>query len=137
MAQVDVITQFSCPRCDSVLSPPSQGATRCPGCGWKGEAYLFSPAAMEVQTAEHALPDDATCIHHPRKKAIAVCAGTGDYICSLCAVDLDGETFSAQYLGAAGKQKAGRAFERNLPRPDSQVVLYLLMPFIPYVNFVA
>lgn len=121
----------------AVLAPPASGYTRCPNCGWKGEAYLFTPAAVQAVAAELALPDDATCIHHPRKKAVAVCAGTGDYICSLCAVELKGQTYSAQYLEAGGKETVGKAFERTLPRPDSQIVLYyVLLILAPYVNAV-
>src|ERR1700733_5222528 len=136
MAAVNVITDFLCPGCAEQLIPTSS-AVICPRCAWKGEAYLFSPRILAATNADIALPDEATCIHHPRKKATAVCAGTGDYICSLCAVELDGETLSAAYLATVGKKKAGKAFERNLPRPDSRIVLYLILPFIPYVNFLA
>jgi hypothetical protein len=90
---------------------------------------------LDVRTAEVALPEDATCIHHPRKKATTVCAGTGDYICSLCAVELHGQTYSAQYLATAGKALASKAFDRYLPRPDSRVALALLLLFIPGLNY--
>jgi hypothetical protein len=131
------VQQFPCPGCGSFLSAPDRGRIRCPNCSWSGEIYGFSPAPLDVRSAELALPNDATCIHHPTKKAVAVCAGTGDYICSLCAVQLDGETYSADYLSAAGKEKANKAFLRTLPRPDGRARLYLLLPFIPYVNLAA
>lgn len=127
----------TCAGCNSPLVPDVSGPLRCPHCNWHGEAYVFAPRAVEAKPAEAALTDDATCVHHPRKKAVAVCAGTGDYICSLCAVDVDGQTYGAEYLNAAGKEKASKAFDRILPRPDSQIVLYLILIFIPYVNAVA
>jgi hypothetical protein len=136
MAAVKVITDFLCPGCAEHLIPNSSGAVICSYCAWKGEAYLFSPRVLAATSADIALPDEATCLHHPRKKATAICAGTGDYICSLCAVEINGQTFGAEYLNSAGKDKAGKAFDRTLERPDSRIVLYLLLLFIPYINFV-
>jgi hypothetical protein len=130
------VTPVYCPGCNKGMLIDVQGANRC-ACGWIGEMYTFQPTQMRGESAEFALPDDATCIHHPRKKATATCAGTGDYICSLCAVDVSGQTYSAQYLDAGGKAKAAKAFERTMKRPDSLARLYLLFPFIPYLNFAA
>ena len=95
---------------------------------------LFRPVALETSKAAAALPEDATCVHHPDKRADSVCEGTGDFICGLCAVEVDGRTFSAQHLSAAGKGKARKAFERYLPRPDSTVATFLLLCFVPYIN---
>jgi len=137
MRQVSEVLDCPCPRCGLVLVPASSAEqTQCPRCRWRGETFLFKRLQPEIDTAELALPDDATCIHHPRKKAVAVCAGTGDYVCSLCAVELNGQTYSAEYLNAGGKQTLGQAFDRFLPRPDSQIRLYLILNFIPYVDFV-
>ena len=127
---------FACPGCRTPLAPPGPGPTSCPHCQWRGEVYLFNAKALNVVAAETALPEDAACAHHPRKRATAVCAGTGDYICALCAVDLNGQTYSAQYLDAGGKEKATQAFDRKLARPDVYVYTYLVCIFIPYVNFV-
>ena len=110
-------TEFGCPGCGSLLSLAQPGSTRCPRCGWKGEVYTFSPKAVEVSAAETALPDEATCIHHPSKKATAVCAGTGDYICSLCAIEVDGQTYSAQYIDSGGKKTVASAFAKPFPGP--------------------
>jgi hypothetical protein len=129
------VAHVYCPGCKTGLTTDVPGMNRCPTCGWTGEFYMFQPATLSIESAELALPDDATCIHHPRKKATAVCAGTGDYICSLCKVDLHGQTYSAQYLEAGGKEKAAKAFDRKLDRPDSKAALYLALPLIPYLNF--
>ena len=66
--------------------------------------------------------------------ATAVCAGTGDYICNLCAVELNGKTYSAEYLNHGGKDHVAKAFDRVLERPDGRIYLYLILNFIPYVN---
>ena len=135
-ATQQIISQFTCPGCSAILMPTGHGATRCLSCGWRGEAYLFTPSMIVASGAEAALPDDATCIHHPSKKATAVCSGTGDYVCSLCAVDINGQTYSAEYLNGAGKATVGKAFDRRLRRPDSQARLYMVLFLIPYANVV-
>ena len=125
MAAYTQITSFNCPECRARLEPPATSATSCPRCRWKGSVWLFTPLAIQGEKAAQALPDDAVCAHHPSKRAVAVCQGTGDYICSLCAVELNGQTFSAQYLNRAGKEKFSKAFTRYLDRPDRLVSTYL------------
>ena len=136
MTQTAAYPAFPCPTCSAMLSTPAPGATACPRCGWAGEAYLFNPKPITAAAAEMALPDDAACLHHPSKRATAVCAGTGDYICSLCSVEIEGNTYSAQYLDAGGRAKAAKAFDRKLPRPDRYIYTYLILLFVPYVNFI-
>jgi len=88
------------------------------------------PAPQVIVSSIAAMPDDATCAHHPSKRASATCAGSGDYICPLCAVELNGQTFSAQYLESAGKQTAGKAFERYLDRPDRAASQAIILSFL-------
>lgn len=100
-------------------------------CGWSGRVWAFDPVPMIVARAQSADAMDATCAHHPTKQASAICAGSGDYICSLCAVELDDETYSAQYLASGGKGLAQKAFERFLPRPDRVLTgIYLVTLFL-------
>ncbi|HEV7301139.1 MAG TPA: hypothetical protein VGN72_17365 [Tepidisphaeraceae bacterium] len=125
-----------CPACRWPFVAGIAGPVACGHCNWRGEAYEFPVKRLQVMTAESALPEDSVCAHHPRKRATAVCAGTGDYICALCAVEIDGQTYGAEYLAAGGKEKAAKAFDRTLPRPDNHVYTYLICLFIPYVNVV-
>src|SRR5262245_48239980 len=90
MEVVQTVSQFICPGCAAVLQPGPEVHVLCPACQWTGQAYLFQPVATRVDLAETALPDDAVCAHHPGKRAVAVCAGTGDFICALCAIDVGG-----------------------------------------------
>jgi len=135
MAVAADITHFSCPDCSVQLEPAHTSPEICVSCGWKGQALLFRPVLPQIEEAAVALADDATCVHHPVKQAVAVCAGTGDYICSLCAIEIKGQTYSAQHLNAVGANKLGKAFDRHLARPDRTVVLFLILCFVPYVNF--
>ncbi|HEX4124596.1 MAG TPA: hypothetical protein VHY37_07700 [Tepidisphaeraceae bacterium] len=127
---------FTCPGCPNRLGAQTPGGVRCPRCGWHGEVYTFQPKTTAIESAEFALPDEATCLHHPTKKAVAVCAGSGDYVCALCAVELNGQIYSTSYLDGAGKIVAGKAFDRVIPRPDSRIILYFLLCFVPYINAV-
>lgn len=136
----EAIDTFRCPTCTRELRPEVGPATVCPACGWEGQATLFRPLRPRADESENALPEDAVCAHHARKKAVAICAGTGDYVCALCAVEVGGHTYSAQYLDGPGKDKLTEASRRYFQRPDSGVLgfvalsllLILLAPvFIP------
>jgi len=130
MSIVREVTHFDCPKCSAALEPISGPHTLCSACGWIGDVYLYRPLAAQAQGPEEALPEDATCVHHPTKRAVAVCAGAGDYVCSLCAIEIDGETYSAQFLNKGGKEKLSKAFDRYLERPDRAVATYLVVTLL-------
>ncbi len=128
---------FTCPSCETVYQEVPDGAVSCLNCRWTGKVQLFDPLPFDVKEASAALPDNATCAHHPTKLASAVCTGTGDFICELCRVDLQGEPYSVQFLEAGGKEKIEKAYRRTLPRPDRAATNYLILCLIPYLNFLA
>lgn len=123
-------TGIICPGCHAFLPAGAQigdhGRIACVGCGWRGEVYFYDPVPFSVEQAETALPEDATCINHPSKKAVDVCAGTGDYICSLCAVEIAGQTFSANYVNQHGQKALAKHFQRKMSRPD-RVLRFLMV----------
>lgn len=125
-------TSFTCPGCKAELAGTANTVeTRCPACNWIGQVYLFRPLNLQVERAEEALPDDATCAHHPAKQAVAQCGGTGDYICALCSVEVDGTTYSASFLSSkGGKGKLKGAFDRYLPRPDRAMETAIALSFL-------
>lgn len=124
---------FPCPLCKRVISTDISGDVECPVCPWQGNIEFYDPLPRTSTGSQEALPDSATCIHHPTKMAEVVCEGTGDYICSLCAVELNGHTYSAQYLEQGGKEIAAKAFDRYLERPDrkAQLTIGLTIFFWP------
>lgn len=121
--------KLTCPTCSDELVVTDSLAASCINCGWSGKAFLFQPLDAKVEFAQDALPDDATCVHHPRKRATATCSGSGDYVCALCCIEIEGKPYSAQYLDTAGKDAIGEAFDRFLPRPDRTVARFLLLCF--------
>lgn len=130
MTDAETTVTPACPRCAERLNPDSGPAVLCGRCGWRGRAFVFRPLPPLVHHPQRALPDDAVCLHHPDKRAVSVCAGTGDYICALCAVELDGQTYSAAFLGGAGRDVWRRATDRYLPRPDRLLGLYALVSLL-------
>ncbi|MBX9653230.1 hypothetical protein K2Y11_06370 [bacterium] len=131
MSTETAVETFVCPNCKATLETPADEVVSC-ACGWRGSVYSFNPIPPEVNQAEVALSDDAVCSNHPSKKATAICAGTGDYICELCRVDLKGETYSIQYLDAGGQEKVMEAYSNTLPRPDRLVITLLFLSVITF-----
>lgn len=131
MSTDTAVDTFICPNCRATLEKPTDEVVSC-SCGWRGSVYFFDPIPPEVSQAEVALTDDAVCSNHPNKKAVAICAGTGDYICDLCRVDLKGETYSIQYLDAGGQEKVKEAYANTLPRPDRLVITLLFLSVITF-----
>ncbi len=131
----DVTTpDFLCPNCMISLDLVEGEKTRCPNCAWAGTVWHFNPLELSVESGQAALADDATCAHHPTKRADAVCEGTGDFICALCAIEHEGTVYSAEYLNTAGAKIIAKGFDRRIDRPDSTLILYMGLCFVPYVN---
>lgn len=103
---------FRCPKCGTLIttisSAPRIGevgcvteSTHCPKkCGWNGMVTLFRPAPLDNTPPLHASPEDSACAAHPDRRAVATCDGSGDFCCSLCALEFDGKIYSAAYLTA-------------------------------------
>ena len=109
----------SCPKCNNYIAfHPRGDGWRCTDCGWTGTMLQCHPILPDTGPAETARPEDAVCANHPGKRAVAVCAGTGDYICSLCRVKVGDKDFSVQYLDRQGPEMAKVLFTNRLPRWD-------------------
>lgn len=79
-----------------------------------------------------ALDDDSACANHPTKKATAICDGTGDYICTLCAVDIGEKTYSTAYIDRVGVNSLDAPIQRHLKRPDRTVSLCFVLCLLIY-----
>ncbi|MCC7193867.1 MAG: hypothetical protein IT444_13950 [Phycisphaeraceae bacterium] len=124
------INDIICPRCGIGMDARSGEEMRCPHCDLKTRVLLFRPLPLLVEHPTPAGPEDAACAHHPANRAVAVCAGTGDYICSLCHVALDGKSYSVQYLEGAGKSILTKSYTHYLPRPDTEIVTLALFTLL-------
>ena len=123
-----------CPNCSPGALNFNGEEYNCYLCSWRGSAYFCHPKNSDAAPAEAARLEDAVCAHHPGKKAVAICAGSGDYICSLCKVELNGNVYSVQYLDRGGKEVASKAFANKMLRPDRKMsYAFLLSWFMPIV----
>ena len=121
----------ACPRCHHSVDESQPGPwLECVSCGWSGRVRWFAPVEEEATVGEAATPDDATCAHHPGRKAEAVCAGSGAYLCPLCTVRLQGRVFDVEYVEAGGVTDLEKAMQRELPRPDRSAILLTYLPLL-------
>ncbi len=125
------LRDFVCPACKIPTDPP-QWPDRCSRCGVRFGVFDFDPVTDEEPAPAPALPDDVACAHHPGKKAVEVCAGTGSYICSLCAVNMLGQTYSTAFIESGGLKTTKQAdtFERKMSRPDSGAMMCLVLSLL-------
>lgn len=130
----------SCPNCGRGWLLNAGPEYRCGDCDWRGLVYTCAPEVPDASPGEPAAPGEAVCANHPGKKAVAVCAGSGDYICSLCRVKLMGADYSVQYIDRAKPKFLDRFFPSTLPRPDRvpamMLLVSLLLPLFAPVFFV-
>jgi hypothetical protein len=102
-----------CARCDSPL-PLWELATAdvaaCTSCGSRNTVRVFpalfappgAPALPEV-----ALDGEAACFDHPASRAVAACRQCGRFVCLLCSVEFDGQTWCPSCVAAGrGQSKA-------------------------------
>ena len=137
----------TCPACTQQLPDaptgsldPAVAAITCRACGWRGAVLTLTPKPRPEPTPEAsrvADADDSRCIHHPNKPAVAVCTGTGSYICDLCRVELGGEPYSVQYLDGGGRAVVEERLSTRLPRPERLIGSLLLGSIFPYTALAA
>jgi|GEM_PF-1886865 len=114
-----------CPACRTRLplseSPTLDDVQTCSR-GHRFRVRLFNPPpSLTNQPAKPVMSDGAACAHHPSKQAITTCAGSGDYICSLCAVPIQNEIYSFAYLETSSLLDKNNVFSDKVPRPDRTV----------------
>ena len=100
----------------------------------------FNPILFQAERVEAATDEHAVCAHHPEHSAVAMCAGTGNYICTLCAVEINDNTYSVQFLDSpAGRSLVSQRFTSTLPRPDrivwQMLACLLILPITALMFF--
>lgn len=122
----------ACPKCETEAPEGVAGRIRCQNCGRTYWGAAYDRPEWRIERAQQATLDDAACAHHPTKKAVAICRGTGSYICALCRVNLDGESYSVQYLNAGGKKLISESTRTALQRPDRMMLTLSVLSVIPF-----
>ena len=102
---------ISCTKCKEALPWEMFNTPRhaeCPSCGARTYAAVF-PAASEGPKKGRvgdALLDgaEASCFHHPAKKAVVACEMCGRFLCSLCDIELREQHLCSACI-SSGKKK--------------------------------
>lgn len=88
----------NCSRCQATLLGDlfnRAGFTPCPNCRAPIQVRVFPALFRELaagSVGERVLADgEASCFHHPEKKAVLPCDGCGRFLCALCDVELNGQ----------------------------------------------
>lgn len=106
----------------------------CPACGRETSVTVFP--ALARGTPRGALPEtvllegEATCFHHPQKRAVVPCAECGRFLCALCDVELHGRHLCPGCLET--NRRKGRLTELDTHRTlfDSAALLLALLPLL-------
>ncbi len=126
---------IACPACAGTMVLAANATLHCIRCRMQVYGDIFNPVVPVIHSPELALSEHATCVYHPQKRAVTVCQGTGSFICALCAVEIKGKVYSAQYLeSSVGKKAMDGIASRFLSRPDRVLKNIFVAMFIPYVN---
>jgi hypothetical protein len=125
-----------CPNCNSALPDwllrTSRIDTLCPACFKHISVDLF-PALFRtrdvLETGTLTASDgEATCFEHPAKRAVAVCTQCGRFLCSLCEVDLHGETWCPACLESGKSKTKLTSLETHRTLYDSIALALALLP---------
>ena len=131
-------TELFCPvpGCGGRVRELSHGL-ECARCQLRFVHVGFNPLPWRGDAVDAASEEHAICAHHPEHKATAICQGSGNYICPLCAVEIDGKTYSVQFLDSPpGRHIIVQKFNSMIPRPDRmawRLLIYVLLPPITFV----
>jgi hypothetical protein len=112
-----------CGRCETTLPTTfynRDALSECPGCSAKVQAHVF-PAYYRATTPieREGLSDanEATCFYHPQNRAMVACDSCGRFLCSVCNVDLGGETLCPGCVHSGIRN-------RKLTRLENRRILY-------------
>lgn len=88
----------SCPRCRAFKRHEDlkTGTQLCSNCGGSFDAVRFEPMkpSIAIPSVVGAGPEtSAPCARHARNQAVASCARCGQFMCSLCRIDADGNAY--------------------------------------------
>ena len=129
---------------------PEGGEFRCTRHKLSYRILEFAPPPDASEKADHLTDHFAPCTEHPDRLAMEICRGSGNYICPLCTVVIDGEPWSHRYLMTPSGQKLLKdKYISILPRPDRNIpilfsclILFpltfiMLMTFVIWIPYLA
>ncbi|HLY76071.1 MAG TPA: hypothetical protein VKU80_18275 [Planctomycetota bacterium] len=129
-----------CPRCRTFKRHEDlkTGTQSCGNCHGFYEAVRFDPVQPAVavpQLAGVGPKDAAPCARHVRNQAVASCARCGQFMCSLCKIDADGNVYCPpcfDRLSTEGSIPGGAMRLKNYS--GLAAACFLASPFVWFVS---
>jgi hypothetical protein len=124
-----------CPKCFAKLPPSAVNAPEpllCPSCGVTMMMSVFPALYRRIESGskgELVVGDaEAGCFYHPHKKAAAVCATCGRFLCALCDVDFNGQHLCPPCIETAAEKKRVSTLENRRVLYDSAALGLAVLP---------
>lgn len=128
-----------CPCCKADLRPSKlrDGVQRCDSCKIEFDAYAFTPV-VDPGPVIVPLATDGTgtpCAQHARNVAESSCGRCGAFMCALCRIDSDGQSFCPgcfERLSNEGALASSRSVYRDYGRLSTHILLvgFLMAPLL-------
>lgn len=138
-ASVDPL-QVPCPRCQQPIPIPDPTGSmletqlQCPSCQKTFHFYGFPALKRRLHSGDRParIEDDqeASCFFHPDKRATAICAECGRFICDLCKVEEQGQILCPTCLDRHLTEAKAAQWTTSAPRYDNLALTAAVVPFV-------
>ena len=136
---------LGCVKCDTPFDLSRYSEDRvisCPNCRREHELYLYPAYFQEMLPVAGSeaklLESEASCFHHPDKRAVVSCETCGRFLCDLCRVDFEEKNLCLSCFDVLRKTEGVWKLQRRCILWDnialSLAVLPLLFWFITIVT---
>lgn len=126
---------LACTKCRKPLPAADAAAlTACPACG--GELHVdvfpafYKPLAPGRPAERVGAELEASCFHHPDKRAAVACDACGRFLCTLCDLELDGRHLCPVCLQSARVQGTVAALQTERVSHDGIALALALYPML-------
>lgn len=131
------VRPLACPKCRATLpGTPAELARlhRCPACAVQLEITAFPAlqrAPVAGSTGDLVITDgEASCFHHPQKRAVVPCAACGRFLCALCDIEVANQHFCAGCFESGAARGSIPALERSRTRYDNIALSLVTLPVL-------
>jgi hypothetical protein len=128
---------LNCPKCFSLLPERLLNLPEfesCPNCRTSIQAEVFPSLFRPIEkgpAGEAILTDqEASCFHHPEKRAVVVCTACGRFLCSLCDCELHGLHYCPGCLETGKTKGKIKSLQTGRTRYDSIALALALYPIL-------
>jgi hypothetical protein len=119
--------ETACPYCRTPLMLPRGGSFACQRCRRAFRYYPVVPVpAPVIPCALVQSAGEVSCALHSRNRAAGNCERCGDFMCPLCAVEIEGRSYCTRCFDLLYQRGAFRMARQPFTLPGNAVALALL-----------